>query len=239
MARECSCDLQIIGGCNCCEVCFSPVGCNPKPSLSGRLSCIGSGSETVDRMSVRALVRGYIRASAELGQLDRDLPTSKEELVSVARVLDDLDSVAVLEINPPWRVFRSRDGEILIDWLDGSAPEPVPTPTVAAEAEGAQSDTRGEVQNRRAVWDLLKVAGLILFWGYAIGYSLWFGLAILGLTLGSTLGLPDPDRYLPSAGAFAIGLPVILLVGFVILWAGSLISNRRGGEQRGPQESDR
>ena len=186
-------------------------------------------------MSVRALVRGYIRASAELGQLDRDLPSSKEELVSVARALDDLDSVAVLEINPPWRVFRSRDGEILIDWLDGSAPEPVPTPTVAAEAEGAQSDIRGEAQNRRAVWDLLKVAGLILFWGYAIGYSLWFGLAILGLTL----GLPDPDRYLPSAGAFAIGLPVILLVGFVILWAGSLISNRREGEQRGLQGSDR
>ena len=189
----------------------------------------------MDRALVRGIVRGYIRTSAERGQLNRDLPTAREELVCVARALDDPDSVAVLEIAPPWRVFRNRDGEILIDWIDGSAPEPVPTPTVAAEADGTRSDIRGEVQNRGSAWDLLKIAGLILFWGYAIGYSLWFGLAILGLILGSTLGLPDPDRYLPSADAFAIGLPVTLLVGFVILFVGSLIFSRREGRLRGLQ----
>lgn len=154
-------------------------------------------------------------------------------MVCVARTLDDPDSVAVLEIAPPWRVFRSRDGEILIDWLDGSAPEPVPTPTIAAEADGTQFDIRGEVQNRGSAWDLLKIAGLILFWGYAIGYSLWFGLAILGLILGSTLGLPDPDRYLPPPHAFAIGLPLILMVGSVILGVGSLLAKSTRGSAKG------
>ncbi len=217
MARECSCDLQIIGGCNCCEVCYRSVGCDPKPS--GRPSCLGAG--TLARAGVRHFLRGYIRASADLGQLDRDLPTSKEELVSAARALNDPASAAALEIDPPWRVFRSRDGGILIDWLDGSALEPIPTPTVSTEADGARSDILGEASNRGAVWGLLKVAGFMLLLGYSIGYGLWLGLAILGLTLGL------PDSYLPSPHVFAIGLPAILLVGFVILCVGSLISNRR------------
>ena len=158
----------------------------------------------------------------DLGQLDRDLPTSKGKLVSEARTLNDSTSVAFLEDNPPWRVLRSRDGEIVIDWLDGSAPEPVPTPSVATELTG-RDPTSGAVQNWGAVWGILKVAGLILLFGYPIGYGLWFLLAILGQTLGL------PDRYLPSAEAFAIGLPVILLVGFVILCVGSFLSDRREG----------